>query len=242
MKYLFLNSYFNAIEKHIADQIDFDRMINAEDKQGAMDILQDTDYGRWAVESSNLEEIFEKEKSFLANELVKMGAEELKDLYSLRADIVNLRVFLKREVFNLDSGSLVDWGKGQEELVDEFKEEIGKAQEIDSPAKLDDYLTEVHLNKLEEFSKGDKDVEKFIEEYRGILDSYQGEIKDKKIKELEDNFVFKNKKKNQGLAPVFTFFMRKWRAEKKIRTIITGKEIEFSPKKIKNLVEDLRSI
>ena len=242
MKYLFLNSYFNAIEKHIADQIDFDRMINAEDEKKAMEILQDTDYGRWALESDSLEGVFKKEKSFFVSELSKMGAGELKDLYSLRADIVNLRVFLKNKIFNFDSGSLVDWGKGEKELVDEFEEEISKAKEIDSPAKLDDYLTEVYLDRLESFSKGDKQVEKFIKEYRKILDSYEGGVKDKKIKKLEDEFISENTKKNEGLSPIFSFFMKKWRAEKKVRTIITGKEIEFSPKKIKNLVEDLRSI
>ena len=242
MKYLFLNSYLNAIEKHIADQIDFDRMINAESKSKAMEILQDTDYGRWALESNDLEEIFEKEKSFFIDELSRMGVSNLKDLYSLRADIVNLRVFLKGKLFNLDSGSLVDWGKQESELVDEFAEEIERAKEIDSPAKLDDYLTEVYLDRLEEFAKDDGEVKEFVQDYKEILNDYEGEIKDRKVKSLEDDFIFENGKKNVGLAPVFAFFMRKWRAEKKVRTIITGKEIEFSPKKIKNLVEDLRSI
>ncbi len=242
MKYLFLNSYFNAIEKHIADQIDFDRMINAESKSKAMEILQDTDYGRWALESSDLEEVFEKEKSFFTDELSRMGGSSLKDLYSLRADIVNLRVLLKGKLFNLDSGSLVTWGRDEKELTEEFEEEIKKAKEIDSPAKLDDYLTEVYLDRLEDSAKGEGEVEEFIEDYKDILENYEGEIKDKKVKELEDEFIFQNIKKNEGLAPVFSFFMKKWRAEKKVRTIITGKEIEFSPKKIKNLVEDLRSI
>ncbi len=242
MKYLFLNSYLNAIEKHIADQIDFDRMINAESKKKAMEVLQDTDYGKWALETDNLEEIFEKEKSFFVEELSRMGVGGLRDLFSLRADIVNLRVFLKRKFFNLESGSLVEWGKDEKELMEFFEEEIEVAKEIDSPAKLDDYLTEVYLEKLKEFSAGEKVVEKFIDNYQEILSNYQGEIKDKKTKDLEDEFISENTKKNVGLAPVFAFFMKKWRAEKKVRTIITGKEIEFSPKKIKNLVEDLRSI
>lgn len=242
MKYLFLNSYLNAIEKHIADQIDFDRMINAKDRSDAMDVLQDTDYGRWALESDDLEEIFESEKTYFSNDLAKMGAEKLKDLFSVRADIVNLRVFLKREMFNLDSGSLLNWGKNEKQLLEEFEEEIEGAKKINSPAKLDDYLTEVYLDRLAEFSKGEAVVESFIAEYREILADYEGKTKDQKIKKIEDDFIFENKKKNEGLAPVLAFFMRKWRAEKKVRTIITGKEIEFSPKKIKNLVEDLRSI
>ncbi len=242
MKYLFLNSYLNAIEKHIADQIDFDRMVNAQDCQKAMEVLQDTDYGRWALETDNLEEIFQKEKSFFRGELSKMGSGELMDLYCLRADIVNLRVFLKRKIFNLDSGTLVDWGKGEKELIEEFSPEIETAKKKETPAKLDDYLTEVYLQRLKEFAKESQEMTDFIEEYESILADYEGEIRDKKIKELEDQFIKSHSGKNEGLAPIFSFFMKKWRAEKKIRTIITGKKIEFSPKKIKNLVEDLRSL
>ncbi|MGM0439166.1 MAG: hypothetical protein ACQEP3_01875 [Patescibacteria group bacterium] len=242
MKYLFLNSYFNSIEKHIADQVDFDRMINAKDESKAYEVLQDTDYGRWALETENLETVFEKEKSFFSEELSRMGVGSLVDLYRLRADIVNLRIFLKNKLFNLDSGDLLDWGKSKEELVKEYQDEISTAKSKDTPAKLDDYLTEVYLDRLEEFATESKEVKQFIESYKDILDEYEGEIKDKKIKKLEDEFISENTRKNEGLAPVFAFFMKKWRAEKIIRTIITGKEIEFSPKKIRNLVEDLRSI
>lgn len=242
MKYLFLNSYLNAIDKHIADQVDFDRMINAESQKKAFDVLQDTDYGRWALETDYLEDIFEKEKTFFREELSKMGAKKLMDLYSLRADIVNLRVFLKRKIFNLDSGNLVDWGKSEKELLEEFSEEIEIAKKKETPAKLDDYLTEVYLQRLKEFSEDSKEVKDLINAYEDILSNYEGEVKDKKIKKLEDDFILKNSGKNEGLAPIFSFFMKKWRAEKKIRTIITGKQIEFSPKKIKSLVEDLRSL
>ncbi len=242
MKYLFLNSYLNAIEKHIADDVDFDRMINAENEAKAYEILQDTDYGRWALETDDLEEVFEKEKSFFQNDLSRMGVESLKNLYSLKADIVNLRIFLKREIFDLDSGELLEWGKDEKELIEEFSEEIEKAKKMESPDKLDDYLTEVYFDRLGDFAEKSKIVKSFVEDCKEVLSEYTGEIKDKKIKELEDNFISENTKKNEGLAPIFAFFMKKWRAEKKIRTIITGKRMEFSPREIKDLVKDLRSL
>ncbi len=241
MKYLFLNSYFDAIEKKIADDVDFDRMINAEGPKQAFEVLQDTDYAKWALESKNLEKVFEKEKKFFREELVRMGVGSLADIFSLKANIVNLRILLKREIFGLDSGRLLSWGKNEEELRDYFSKEIEEAIEIETPAKLDDYLTEAYLNRLEEFSGKDKSIVSFIKDYRGILENLSGEMREKEIVQLEEEFISVNRKKNEGLAPILAFFMKKWLAEKKVRTIIVGKE-QFSSSEVKEMVEDLKSL
>ncbi len=242
MKYLFLNSYLNAIEKHVADQIDFDRMVNSDTSKQAFEVLNDTDYGKWITQSDCLEEVLKKEKIFFSQDLKKMGGKPLVDLFSLKADIINLRVHLKRKVFKLDSGNLLSWGKSEKELKKEFEEEISIAENKETPAKLDDYLTEVYFNRLEKYAGNSDAVKKLIKDYRLILKNYEGEIRDKKIKKLEEDFISLYSGKNEGLAPILAFFMKKWRAEKKIRTIMTGKKINFEPKKIKKLVEDLRSL
>ncbi len=242
MKYLFLNSYFDAVEKHIADEVDFDRMINAESAEKAFEVLQDTDYNRFALESDSLEEIFKKEKKAFKEDLKRLGAENLIDLFFLRADIVNLRIFLKRKFFDLKSGELLEWGKSSERLTEEFASEIEIAGEKKNPAKLDDYLTEVFLDKLEHYGAKDGRVEKFIENYKDALVRFSGRERDERIEKLEEEFIFENRKRNEGLAPVLAFFMKKWRAEKKIRAIIRGKNLDFSPKEIKNLTVDIQAI
>ncbi len=242
MQYLFLNSYFKAIEKHIADQVDFDRMINCENAKQAFEVLQDTDYNKWALETKDLREIFKKEKIFFRKELFKLGVGQLSELFFLKADITNLRIYLKNKLFNLQSGQLVDWGKKEKELKESFSAEIEEAKSKETPALLDDYLTEIYLEKLKEIVGKDKQIKKFIDKYELILNDYQGEIRAKKIRKLEDQFISSEERKNTGLSSILAFFMKKWRAEKMIKTIIDGKRIGFSPQEIKNLTEDLRAL
>lgn len=242
MKYLFLNSYFNAREKQIADPVDFERMIGKESFKESFEVLQDTDYSKWALETDDLSQIFRKEKVFFRNELIKLGAKELTNLFFLRADITNLRIYLKSTLFDLDSGDLLEWGKSEKQLKSTFEKEIKEASDLDTPAKVDDYLTEVYLKKLEEFAGKDKSVLKFIEKYREIIDGFEGESRENRLKDLEDEFISSQTKKNEGLAPILAFFMKKWRAEKKIKAIMDGKKIGFNPKEIKSLTENLRAL
>ncbi len=242
MNYLFLNSYFNAIEKNIADDIDLDRMINSESTAKACEVLQDTDYGKWVLESDKWEDVFKKEKEFFRKELFKMGAGELTDLFSLKADITNLRIFLKETLFNLDSGQLLDWGKSEEELRKEFEEEMEEAKKKESPSDLDDYITRVYLERLKRYAGRDKAVKNFISDYLEIMDNLSGEERDEKLKNLEREFIALNSVKNEGRAPLLAFFMKKWLAEKRIKAIIGAKEMSFSPKEIKKIIEDIRAL
>jgi hypothetical protein len=149
---------------------------------------------------------------------------------------------LKNQLFNLQSGDLLDWGKSKKELERDFKEEIREAKDKETPALLDDYLTEIYLKKLKEVTDKDKEIKKFINEYELILNDCQGEVRAQKLREAENKFIFEQEKKNSGLASVLAFFMKKWRAEKMIKTIIDAKKIGFSPQEIKNLTEGLRAL
>lgn len=242
MNYLFLNSYFNTIEKRIADDVDFDRMINSDNEKKAYDVLQDTNYASWALESSSLEDIFRNEKIFFCKELIRFGFPELVDLFCLRSDITNLRIILKEKLFGLDSGEIVFSMKEKDQLLEEFKKEIKIAETKENPGDLDDYLTEIYLERLKKYTKKEKEIQTFIKDYQKIITEFLGEERDKKIKKLEDDFISENTKKNEGLAPILAFFMKKWKAEKKIKSIICGKQINFSPAKTRELVEDLQAL
>ena len=59
MKYCFFVAWLRAREKRIADQIDFDRMINSSTIEESFKVLNDTDYALFLNEN-NIEEILEK--------------------------------------------------------------------------------------------------------------------------------------------------------------------------------------
>ncbi len=242
MKYLFLNSYLNAREKHLADDIDFGRMINAETAEKAFEVLQDTDYGKWALDTEDPEEVFEKEKLFFRKDLKRIDASRPAELFSLKENIDNLRSVLKKEIFGTEIDEFDISEKEKDELLKNFKEEVEEAKKKKTPAELDDYLTEVHLERIKESAGKDKEVKRFVQRYKSALEDFSGKERDDRIRNLEDDFISENTKKNEGFSPIMAFFMKKWKAEKKIRTIIAGKRMGFEPAKIKELVNDLKSI
>ncbi len=239
-RYLFLNSYFEAREKHIADKTDFDRMINGKDKSFAMEVLQDTDYATHALEEESLDLIVEKEKDSFKKDLIKMGFQRLADLYFLREDVANLRAILKNKIFRSEEKKLALTGRDEKELKKRFPEAFQEAKNCKSPAELDDYLTKIYLESLECCARKDKRVESFVKSYRESLENFSGKEREGKIKALEKGFLEENRKDNEGLAPILAYFMQKWRAEKFIKAIISGKEAGLSPSEIKTLIEDLR--
>ncbi len=239
-KYLFLNSYFEARQKHVADHTDFDRMMNSEDRESAMEVLHDTDYGVHALESNSLEETIGKEKRAFKEQLSRMGYERLTDLYFLKEDMSNLRMILKEKATGVDAGELIPSGKSKEELKREFEEELREIEEMKDPAELDDRITELKLGKLKEHAKESPETEQFTREYEEALKNLSGEEREKRIREIENDFLEEHKKENEGLAPILAYFMQKWRAEKFIRAIISGKEADLSPSKIKEIIYSLR--
>lgn len=242
MKYFFLNSYFNALEKHLADEIDFNRMINSENEDKAYQVLQDTNYAKWALANEPIDKVFEQEKIFFSRDLDKMGFTCLAGLFCLKADITNLRIFLKKKIFGFDSGDLLLWGKNEQELEQEFEKEIQESGKLKNALELDDYLTKVYLDRLEYQTKKDKSIQKFIKEYRQINSTLSGEEKHQAIKKMEDDFIAEHTKQNEGLSPILAFFMKKSKIEKKIKTIISGKQINFTPSKIKEMIENLQTL
>ncbi len=239
MKYLFLNSYLEAREKHIANWTDFDRMINSKDKRSALEVLQNTDYGIYALESDSPEEIIRKEKESFRKDLVKMGYQHLADLYFLKEDITNLRILLKNKLLGTKT-ELNPLGKDERNLKKEFEEEMKEAGKIKSFALLDDHLTEIHLKRMKEHAKEDNKTNSFINEYEEVLRNSSGKAREERIREIEEDFMRSKRKENEGLAPVIAYFMQKWRAEKFIKTIISGKEAGLFPSEIKTVLHNLR--
>lgn len=240
MKHLFLNSYFEAREKHVANSTDFSRMINGKDSNSAMEVLQDTDYGVFALETKSLKDIIEKEKLSFKRDLVKMGFEDLANLYFLREDFVNLSIILKKEMLEVDTGELSSLGREEKKLREDFKEIVETAKKIKDPSELDDYLTECYLASLGRYVDIDKRTKDFVSSYKEILRNKEGEEREKEIRKLEENFFQENRRDNEGLAPILAYFMQKWRAEKFIKAIISGKEAGLSPDDIKDIIYSLR--
>lgn len=242
MKYFFLNAYFNAVEKHLADETDFLRMINSENESQAYNVLQDTNYAKWALQNSPIEKVFEEEKAAFCREISRMGFSFLAGLFSLKADITNLRIILKKDIFGLEAGNLIGWAKNEKDLRCEFEQEIEQARKEKNPAKLDDYLKQIYLERLEKYAKQEKAVYNFVKEYRQLDKDLTGQEKHYALKKLEDEFIAEHTRQNEGLSPVFAFFMKKWQIEKKIKAVISGKQVNFPAQKIKNIIENLQAL
>lgn len=235
MSYLFLNSYLDAREKHIANDVDFERMINEKNRSACMKVLQDTDYGIHALDKDDLDEILFSEKVSFRKDLIKLGFSQVAQLFLLREDISDFRSALKEDVFEVNSK--ISEGR-KRDLYEKFKEELAEAKRKSSPAELDDYLTEVFLERLKKFVKGDKESEKFIEKYKKLL----WENREKELIQLEKDFVINNRKKNESISPVLAYLMQKWRAEKVIRSIVLSKELGFSTSRIQELTNQVRAL
>ncbi len=234
MKYLFLNSYLDAREKHIADKTDFERMMGSKDHLSALQILQDTDYGVHALDSKDLEEIILKEKMSFRDDLFKMGFSLLAELYLLKDSFTNLRLFLKGREDYLPSG------KGEKQLKEDFSEIIEKLSKIKDKEKRDDHLTEIYLEKIRDY--GEKEVKEFVENYLKVLKTFSKEEREEKLRDLEKSFILENRKKNEGLSPILAYFLQKWIAEKTIRAIIRGKEAGLTVSQLKEVISNIRAL
>lgn len=197
MKHLFFIYSSRAKEKHIPNNTDFSRMINASSFEEAFRVLQDTNYAPYILGKSpfDYEEIIEKEKEDFKNELIKMGAkEELLDIISLK------------------------------------RENIFKA-----------------LKKIKS-----KDVILFLEEHKSILNSFIKDLenndflkakeKEELMEKREKEFILKSEMKSEGLSPFLAFLLKKKRAEKIVRIILSSKKIEMPSENIIVLVNKVRAI
>lgn len=239
MRYLYYVSYMKSREKHIADEVDFQRMISSATFDGMLRVLHDTDYGPYLSPENSLEQVIEKEKEGLYEMLIKMGLEKrVIDFLFLPADILNLRSLLKHDFFGIEMKKY-DFGKKEEKLKEEYKEEIERARKKRSPAELDDFLTEVFIAKMKEAAKEDALLLDFLERYEKEISS---DTKEDILIAIEDRFMEEARKKSEGLAPLFAYFMKKWRAEKSVRAIYEAKNTEVPQDKIYGLLKKVRAL
>ncbi len=242
MKYFFLNAYLNTIEKHLADEIDFNRMINSQNENQAYNVLQDTNYGKWALQDDPLEKVFAEEKNAFCRDLCRMGFVSLARLFSLKQAITDLRLILKKEIFGIKEAEPTYQAKSEKNIRLDFQREIEKARTKKTPAELDDYLQQVYLDRLEQYAAEDKAARAFIKAYRCLEKDSDREKKHFSLKQLEEDFITEYSRQNEGFSPIFAFFMKKWQIEKKIKTIISAKQFNFSTQKIKDLTQHLQAL
>ncbi len=239
MKYLYYVSNMISKEKYIADENDFQRMISSVTLGGALKVLHDTDYGSYFSAESTLEEIMEREKEGNYKMLTKMGLEKkVIDFLFLPVDMLNLRFALKRDFFGIE-GRNYSFGKKEEKLKEEYREEIEEAKQKKTPAELDDFLTKIFIEKMKKSAKQDQLLFDFLEKYEKELFS---ENKKDNLVLIENEFLEEARRKSEGLAPIFAYFMRKWRAEKTVRAIYEAKKMEIPQEKIYKLLKEIRAL
>lgn len=146
MSYVFFTYWSRAKEKHIADEIDFNRMINASSFNDAFKVLQDTDYAPYALNKKpeDYKETLKEEKEELKKTLQRMGLEkevlalldlEQKDVLKAKIKDSKVKAFLKEygEILqsffeNLKQENLDLAKKDEDALLLKEKEFISKAE------------------------------------------------------------------------------------------------------------------
>jgi len=229
MKYLYYISYTRSRERYILDKTDLERMINALTAEEARKVLYDTDYGNYITPERSLEEIIEEEKKGTYDMLSKMGLERrVLDLLFLPADMLNLRVMLKEDLFGV-KGEGVRVGRRESALRTEYAAEIEEAKKKEDPSELDDFLTGVLRRKRLEKAKEDKSLHSFLKkrDEKALAGSSEEELV-----ELEDRFMKEARRRSEGLAPLFAHFMQKWRAERILRLVHGAKKAEVPSERI----------
>jgi len=174
MKYLFPITYFNAFEKRLPDETDFERMIASKSYKECLTVLQDTHYAEFASQEFSLEEIVNKEKKSFRKDLFKIGlSKEVLEFLYLKFDLFNLGLELKREIFGVDY-SKKDLVEGSGLKIEKLKEkycsfvEKMKNNPPKDLTKMDEKIMSFYFEKSIRISKeqGDERLEDFFESYK----------------------------------------------------------------------------
>ncbi len=197
MKHLFFIYFSRAKEKHIADDTDFSRMINASSFEDAFKVLQDTDYAPYSLNKKPIEyeDAIEEEKKQFKEDFIRMGAEgEILEVLSIKQE--NILESLKK----IKSKKTIDFLKAYEKLVVSFRENLKKGD-------------------LESAKKNEQEMGK-----------------------IEKEFILKSEMEGEGLSPFFAFILKKKRAEKTVRLILSSKKVGISSDEINNLIPNIKAI
>lgn len=137
-----------------------------------------------------------------------------------------------------------------EEEKEDFKNELIKVGAKDEILDIISLKRENIFKALKKIKS--KDVILFLEDHKSILNSFikdleNGELEKAKEKEeimekKEKEFILKSEMKSEGLSPFLAFLLKKKRAEKIIRIILSSKKIGIEPESIIILINKVRAI
>lgn len=195
MSYVFFTYWSRTKEKHIADEIDFNRMINASSFNDAFKVLQDTDYAPYALnkKAEDYKGALKEEKEELKKTLQRMG--------------------LEKEVLA---------------LLDLEQKDVLETKIKDSKVKV------------------------FLKEYGEILQSFFKNLKQENLQsakkdeeallEKEKEFILKAEIESEGLSPLFSYFLKKKRAEKVLSLILSSKKLGLPGGEVGRLINSVRGL
>lgn len=239
MKYLSPIAYFKAFEKKLPDGVDFERMISSTSFEESMTVLQDTHYAEFVSQDSNLtlEEILEKEDLSFREDLKKLGfSQKVIEFLFLKEDLFNLSLELKKEILGIDTTEKL-YGSGLS--IDDLKEKYSSlVEEIkEDSLNIDEKVFQFYFEEAKRQAKKlkSKQIEKFFSEYVKKKD-------EKELEKLEKRFLEENKWRINGLDGVFSFFLKRRKAEKKLKTILSSKQINLEVEKINKLTRNLPAL
>ena len=245
-KHIFQIAYFNAFEKNLPDNVDLERMTASENFKKALSVLQDTNYADFVSQETPLsfEEILEKEEIDFRKNLAKIGlSKEVIDFLFLKTDLFNLGLILKQEIFGFNFSLEKDFIGTPLLKTSTLKEKYSflikeiKKDKIKDPMEVDERLNSFYFQEAIKISVKlkEKELKKFFTDYLKALKKRD----EKSMESLEKDFLERNKWETQGLAPVFSFFLKRKIAQKKLKIILSGKQIGLDVKKISKLMENL---
>lgn len=253
MKYLFFVAWARAREKQIADETDFERMINSPGLGEAFKVLQDTDYAPYLgeTEPGSFEELFDLEKTAFKKTLIKLGLQKrIVNLFFLRADLFNLGLLLKKELFEIafQAEDSLPYGLSN---PDKLKERYAlllenlKEQERASPSELDDFLRASFFQLLITASRemGEKGLESFLQKYFAkVKEGGPKEALENELWRQEKEFLQRADRESEGLAPLFAYWLRKEYAERALRAILSAKQLGLAESETRQLLKGIRAL
>jgi vacuolar-type H+-ATPase subunit C/Vma6 len=141
-----------------------------------------------------------------------------------------------------------------EEIIEEEKEELKKNFSLMGLDKktldflfLEDEFPEIeknyqeYLEKMINFCEKDKQALSFFKEYQKINQSEKDfSERDRKLAELEEDFIEKSEYQSSGIMPLLAFLFKKKRAQYSLRTIFAAKKLGMDSSQTNELISSKR--
>ncbi len=248
-------TFLRAREKHLPDETDFERMISAENLSKSFSVLQDTHYAPFLSDRKEEEftSVFEDERRVFKKDLQKMGvSQDVINFLHLKADFHNLALFLKKDIFGEDFSEkdvseegISDFEKLKKkhsELIDEIK-----SKKFENFSELYQFLTEAYFKRAAELTE-QEEIKKFLKDYYQVIKEKKEKgtltLKEtkKRLTSLEEDFFEKQRWRIEGVGPIFSYFLKRKKAEKISYTILSSKKINLDEVEIEKLTKSLPAL